>query len=184
MVLCRRVRTAAAAAGLCGEAPTRRGPLPEVVNAASRWSKTVAYRVSPVWSRGVLRHVLGICLARASKKTVHQIKYGAALCEVCSLVCLFEGAVPPEAFNTHKVSVTSLTHGRGLPKHPHLAIKVCVLAGRARRLVRVVSRDIEVDVAAVSAAIDTHSWVPRRRPRCGPVWAAASSLARGQPSPP
>ena len=122
------------------------------------WSKTVACRVSPVWSRGVLRHVLGICLARASKKTVHQIKYGAALCEVCSLVCLFEGAVPPEAFNTHKVSVTSLSHGRGLPKHPHLAIKVCVLAGRARRLVRVVSRDIEVDVAAVSAAIDTHSW--------------------------
>ena len=110
VVLCRRVPTAAAPAGLCGEAPTRRGPPPEVAKAASRSSKTVACRVSPVWSRGVLRHVLGICLARASKKTVWQIKSGAALYEVCSLVCLFDGAVPPEAFNTHKVSVTSLSH--------------------------------------------------------------------------
>jgi hypothetical protein len=156
-VLCRRVRDAAAAASLHeGEVPNNRRAPPEVVQAARRWSKVVACKVSPVWSKGVLRHVLEACLSRASRRRVRT----AILYEVCTLVCLFDGAVPEEAFKTYRVSANSLSLARGLPKQRHLAIKVSRDLGndRARRLVRVIAEEVEVDIAAVSACIDTHSW--------------------------
>ena len=167
MVLCRRVRAVYAAAKLNhghGGVPKNIRPPPEVVQAARRWSKVVACKVSPVWSRGVLRHVLGICLARASMGPVRTRT--AVLYEVCTLVCLFEGLVPKEAFKTYRVSVNSLLFATKLTKQRHLAIKVWRDSdlddrsenGRKRRLVRVIADETEVDISAVSAAIDMHSW--------------------------
>ena len=179
VVLCRRVRDAAAGAGLReGEVPNARRPPAEVAQAARRWSKVVAYKVSPVWSRGVLRHVLRTCLARASRNasvSPSRTARSAVLYEVCTLVCLFEGEVPEEAFKTYRVSVNSLSPARGL--HRHLAIKVSRDLGhdRARKLVRVIAEEIEVDISAVSAAVDMHAWfsVGHRRGRPPLCWHVA-----------
>ena len=175
VVLCRRVRDAAAGAGLHkGEVPHARRPPAEVAQAARRWSKVVACKVSPVWSRGVLRHVLGTCLACASVSPSRTART-AVLYEVCTLVCLFEGEVPEEAFKTYRVSVNSLSPARGL--HRHLAIKVSrdLDHDRARKLVRVIAEEIEVDISAVSAAVDMHAWfsVGHRRGRPPLCWHVA-----------
>ena len=175
VVLCRRVRDAASGARLHeGAVPNARRPPAEVAQAARRWSKVVACKVSPVWSRGVLRHVLGTCLARASVSPSRTART-AVLYEVCTLVCLFEGEVPEEAFKTYRVSVNSLSPARGL--HRHLAIKVSrdLDHDRARKLVRVIAEEIEVDISAVSAAVDMHAWfsVGHRRGRPPLCWHAA-----------
>ncbi len=158
VALCRRVRDAASGVRLHGgEVPDARRPPPEVDQAARRWSKVVACKVSPVWSRGVLRHVLATGLARASGSPSRTART-AVLYEVCTLVCLFEGEVPAEAFKTYRVSVNSLSPARGMQRH--LAIKVSrdLDHDRSRKLVRVIADEIEVDISAVSAAIDMHSW--------------------------
>ena len=109
VVLCRRVRDAAAGAGLHkGEVPNARRPPAEVAQAARRWSKVVAYKVSPVWSRGVLLLVLRPCLARASVSPSRTAR-SAVLYQVCTLVCWFEGEVPEEAFKTYREFVNSLS---------------------------------------------------------------------------
>lgn len=186
MMLCRRVRDVAAAALLHdgdvlkhlghdhgrdplapeGQPPRPEGavknsvtkvrrPPREVLQAARRWSKIVACTVSPVWSRGVLRHVLGVGLARAGPVPK------SALYTTCTLVCLFEGAVPPEAFKTYRVSANELSFPRGFPRTRRLAIKAsCNLENYAgtRKLVRVIKDELAIDISAVSAAIDMHSW--------------------------
>ena len=108
------------------------------------------------------------CLARASGPARSGVLY-----EVCTLVCLFEGEVPEEAFKTYRVSVNSLSSARGL--HRHLAIKVSRDLTIGHRLVRVIAEEIEVDISAVSAAVDMHAWfsVGHRRGRPPLCWHVA-----------
>ena len=94
----------------------------------------------------------------------------------------------------YRVSVNSLSQARGLHRHlaikvsrdltighglvglhRHLAIKVSRDLTIGHRLVRVIAEEIEVDISAVSAAVDIHAWfsVGHRRGRPPLCWHVA-----------